>query len=308
MRNTIIKAIYKAAKKNKNILFLTADLGYSVIENFQKELPNQVINVGIAEQNMISLAAGLALVGKKVFVYSIIPFVTMRCFEQIRVDVCYQNLDVNIIGVGGGYAYGTLGGTHHAIEDVAIMRALPNMKIIAPADPLEAEILIQDILKNKGPFYIRLNRGGELKLFSGKENIGLNKNVCIKNTGDIAIFSTGAILEEVLKANVLLKEKKIKAKIISISTLKLMNEKAILNKLKNCKLVISIEEHNVIGGLGSILAEIIAKNNLNIKLKSLGINDEYIKIVGKQDYLRDFVGLSAVKIATQVYNVYNKIG
>ena len=161
MRNTVINHILEAAKKDSSIILMTADLGYSVMEKFIEELPKQFINIGIAEQNMIGVAAGLALAGKKVFVYTIAPFATMRCFEQIRVDVCYQNLDVTIIGVGGGYAYGTLGTTHYALEDLAVMRALPNMKVMCPADPQEAALVANKAIQVGGPNYIRLNRGGE---------------------------------------------------------------------------------------------------------------------------------------------------
>ena len=187
MRNTIINEIHNAARLNKNIFFLTADLGFSVVEKFAAELPEQFINVGIAEQNMIGVAAGLALAGKKVFVYSIIPFATMRCFEQIRIDVCYQNLDVTIIGVGGGYAYGSAGSTHFALEDLAIMRSLPNMKIVCPADPHEASALGKQIIDGSGPWYIRLNKGGE-KIITGHTTPVIGKGSVIKPGNEATIF------------------------------------------------------------------------------------------------------------------------
>ena len=197
MRNTVINTIHAAAKLNKNIMFLTADLGYSVIENFQKELPEQIINVGISEQNMIGVAAGLALSGKKVFVYSIAPFVTLRCLEQIKVDVCYQNLDVTIIGVGGGYAYGNLGVTHHSIEDLGVMRSLPNMKIVSPADSIEAGALAKAIISARGPFYIRLNHGKEPNIHQTKElKVKIGKGLVLKEGKDVTLLAIGNIAGE----------------------------------------------------------------------------------------------------------------
>lgn len=307
MRNTVINTIHAAAKLDKNIIFLTADLGYSVIENFQKELPEQIINVGISEQNMIGIAAGLALSGKKVFVYSITPFVTLRCLEQIKVDVCYQNLDVTIIGVGGGFAYGNLGVTHHSIEDLGIMRSLPNMKIVSPADSLEAEALAKAVISARGPFYIRLNRGKEPNIHQTKDlKIKIGKGLVLKEGKDVALLAIGNIAGEAMAAAKILEEKGVSAEVVSLHTLKPLDEDLIAELAKKIKAIFTIEENNILGGLGSAVAEQIAENNFKIKFKRIGISDKYPEVVGSQEYLRDLAGLSGEKIAKVVKDIYEK--
>ena len=298
MRNTVINTIFQQAQLNKDIIFITADLGYSVIENFQRELPEQFINVGIAEQNMIGLAAGLALAGKKVFVYSIVPFVTLRCLEQIKVDICYQNLDITIIGVGGGFAYGSLGVTHHAIEDLGVMRTLPNMKVVAPSDPEEAKKLITKLIDIGGPAYLRLNRGGEKNIISEieQQSFKFGEGRKIRGGGEILILAIGAILENALTAVEKLAEQKIIVSLVSLPVLKPLNKEYLEKIVKEKKVLITLEEHNIIGGLGSAVAEFIAERGIEIKFKRLGVLDTYPSEIGRQDYLRELFNLSADKI------------
>jgi transketolase len=301
MRNTTINYILEAAKKDPNIVLMTADLGYSVMEKFMEELPKQFINTGIAEQNMIGVAAGLALSGKKVFVYTIAPFATMRCFEQIRVDVCYQNLDVTIVGVGGGFAYGTLGTTHYALEDISIMRSLPNMKVMCPADPNEAISVVEKALQMGGPSYIRLNRGGEVNIVGSIDQksivvgdpIGITEG---KNNTGVAVFSCGNILSEAHKAVGMLNEKGKVVSLFSFPFVKPVNKEILIDIIKKHKTIFTVEEHTVIGGFGSMIAEIIAEEDLGVKLVRLGVEDKYFDFVGKQDYMRDAAGISAEKI------------
>ena len=300
MRNTIINAIHTAAKTNKDIIFLTGDLGYSVIENFQAELPNQIINCGIAEQNMIGIAAGLALAGKKVFVYSIVPFATMRCFEQIRVDVCYQNLDVTIIGVGGGFAYGTLGTTHFGLEDLALMRSLPNMKIIAPADPLEAAQLFKQLVGAKGPWYIRLNRGGEKVISEGVLPAQIGVGSILKKGSQVTIFSIGNITEVALEAVAILEKEGVSAEVIHLHTLKPLDNDIIKDRALTRKAMVTLEEHTINGGLGSAVSEVLAENGLAVPFRRLGVEDQYFSFIGKQDFLRTKAGLSAVAVAETI--------
>ena len=300
MRNTIINAIHTAAKTNKDIIFLTGDLGYSVVEQFQAELPNQIINCGIAEQNMVGVAAGLALAGKKVFVYSIVPFATMRCFEQIRVDVCYQNLDVTIIGVGGGFAYGTLGTTHFGLEDLALMRSLPNMKIIAPADPLEAAQLFDQVLNIKGPWYIRLNRGGEKVISEGALSAQIGAGSILKKGSQAIIFSIGNITEVALEAATILEKEGISAEVIHLHTLKPLDNDIIKDRARTRKAIVTLEEHTINGGLGSAISEVLAENGLAVAFHRLGVEDQYFSFIGKQDFLRSKAGLSAAVVAETI--------
>lgn len=300
MRNTIINAIHAAAKTDKNIVFLTGDLGYSVVEQFQAELPEQIINTGIAEQNMIGVAAGLALAGKKVFVYSIVPFVTMRCFEQVRIDVCYQNLDVTLIGVGGGFAYGTLGTTHFGLEDLAIMRSLPNMKIIAPADSIEATQLFAQLLNDKGPAYIRLNRGGEKNITEQTSLVQIGVGSVLKPGSKATIFSIGAISDVALAAAILLEQDNISVEVIHLHTLKPLDKKLITDRGRTRAAIVTLEEHTINGGLGSAVAEVLAEEGISIPFRRLGVKDKYLPFIGKQDFMRAQAGLSAVAVVEAI--------
>ncbi len=310
MRNTIINEIYKSAENNPNIILLIADLGYSAVEKFIEKFPNQFLNVGIAEQNAMGIAAGLALSGKKVFVYSIVPFVTMRCFEQIRVDICYQNLDVTIIGVGAGFAYGTLGVTHYGLEDISIMRSLPNMKIMCPSDPLETKYIFEKVIKIGGPSYIRINRGGEQEIYDKEINQSIINNqeiirVIGEKDDEISILASGNILGEAKIAVDILRENNIKISLYSCPFIKPMNKKELLSEIKNKKIVFTVEENTIIGGFGSSIAEFITEENLNIGLIRIGVNDEYCKFIGKQDYMRDINNLSSDKIIKNIIKYIN---
>lgn len=299
MRHATVETIYKAALKNKSIYFITGDMGHYGEKEFQQNIPHQYINAGVTEQNIIGIAAGLALSGAKVFVYSITPFITMRCFEQIKVDVCYQNLDVTIIGIGGGFSYGYFGNTHCSIEDIAIMRVLPNMKILCPANPTETEQATQMALSMKGPTYIRIGRGKEPNP-TKKYSIFFGKSYIAKPGKDITIFSTGAILDEVVQAALLLSKKGIDAEVVHMSTIKPFDTKTVLKKIRNRRAIFSVEEHSIIGGLGSAVAEVVSEQRAHVSLKRLGVKDVYLKTIGSQAYLRDQHGISSRKIVATI--------
>ncbi len=300
MRFTVVKNIYEAALKNKKIHFLTGDLGHAYEDDFKKNIPNQYINAGIAEQNMMGIAAGLALSGMKVFVYSISPFVTMRCFEQVKNDVCYQNVDVNIIGVGGGFSYGPYGNTHCSIEDIAVMRVLPNMKIVCPANPLEAEQLTKQIINLHGPIYMRIGRGKE-PMPKKEYSVTFKKCYRVKEGKDGVILSTGTILTECELAIELLLKRGFNFSLINIHTIKPIDQDLVTDLVKNYNAIFTVEEHSIIGGLGSTIAEIISeKTRKNIKFKRFGVNDIYLHEIGSQEYLRDKHGISAQKIADSI--------
>lgn len=305
MRNTVINSIHQAAKKNKDIVFLTGDLGYSVIEKFVEELTEQIYNTGIAEQNMMGVAAGLALAGKKVFVYSIVPFVTKRCFEQIRLDVCYQNVDVTIIGVGGGYAYGTLGTTHYGLEDIALMRPLPNMKVVVPADPHEAGALIEQIIQDRGPYYLRLNRGGEQNITDTTVVPQLGQGNIVRHGTKLTIFTVGAITTVALQAAEAVKEDGLDVEVIHFHTVKPLDTALILDRLQTRQALITLEEHMVIGGLGSAVAEVVAEVGSAAPLRRLGVHG-YLKGVGKQDYLREAAGIGVNDVISTLRSLWKK--
>ncbi len=300
MRTVIIDGIYNLMKKNKDVYFLTGDLGFTVVEKIEADFPKQFINMGVAEQNMMGVAAGLALSGKKVFVYSIIPFVTMRCFEQVRNDICYHNLDVTILGAGAGLSYGILSSTHFALEDVAIFRPLPNMSIFSPADETEAKLGMDFVNNYHRPLYFRIGKKLEPIVFNKPYSFKFGKAHIINEGKDITIIASGPILHEVVHALPLLKTKGINPTLIDIHTIKPLDEKSILKHIKGKKLVVTVEEHGILGGLGSAIAEVIATNSIMPKLKRIGTSDEFIKITGSQQFLREHVGLTSRRIADTI--------
>ena len=302
MRNHLINKITELAGQNENMMLITADLGFSVIEKFKERFPNRYINVGIAEQNMAAIAAGLALEGNTVFIYSIGNFPTLRCIEQIRNDICYHNANVKILAVGSGFAYGTLGMTHHATEDLAIMRALPNMKVFTPCDSISAEAIAQAICKINGPCYVRLERGGEPEIFSKDEKFEIGKLKEIRKGYDIAVITIGTVINEAIKAADILREQNKNISVYSVYSLKPIDKEQILEIAKEYKYIITVEEHQITGGLGSTIAEIIAENNMNTKIIRLGLNDEFTSVVGNQEYLREIYKIDYKNILNKIIN------
>lgn len=301
MRFEVIKTIYEAALSNPKVIFITGDLGHAQLENFKKNIPKQYINAGIAEQNIIGIASGLALSGNKVFVYSIAPFITMRCYEQIKVDVCYQNVGVVIIGVGAGYAYSTCGSTHHAIEDIAVMRALPNMRIYSPSNSFEARQITEYLLGQSHPAYLRIGKGGEAK--PDKEySIEINKGLIMKHGKDITIFSTGTIISEALRASAILEKYRISAEVINIHTIKPLDEELIMDRARRQRAVFVLEEHNVMGGLGESIARIVCELEGTKKpiFKCFGVPDQYNHLAGSQEFMRNCFGLNAENITENI--------
>lgn len=288
MRTAFINKLTEMALYNENIYLLTGDMGFSVFEKFAKKFPNRFYNVGIAESSMISIAAGLAMNRKKVYVYSIIPFVTMRCFEQIRVDLCYQNLNVILVGVGGGLSYGPSGATHHAIEDISIMRSLPNMKVICPGDPFETENAVEQALDLDGPCFIRLNKNKEPRLYDeNKIEFKIGKAIKIYSGNQISIITTGNMLEQSINISKKLQKFGFSINLYSMHTVKPIDKEAIFECMKSSQYIFTIEEHSIIGGLGSAVSEVIAQNiDRKIHFKSFGIPDTYAECAGSRDYFR----------------------
>lgn len=303
MRKTFINTLIELAEKDKNLYLLCGDIGFSLLEAFAEKFPQQFINCGIAEQNMLGVAAGLALSGKKVYVYSIIPFVTMRCLEQIKNDVCFQNLDVKIIGYATGLSYGPQGTTHHAIEDVGVMRSLPNMIVLSPADLTEARELTLQSYQTKNPTYMRLDHGGTVNLYSFKPNIILGKPSVLKEGKDGIIIATGHYVKIGIDIVKKLEQQGHSFKLMSMHTLKPIDPASLLKEIEGKKLIFTLEEHNIIGGLGSAVAEILLANNINgITFKSIGIDDRYPDIAGNQDYLRGYYKIDEQSIYDLIIN------
>lgn len=290
MRNSFVNKICSISKNKSNLFLVSGDLGFGVLDEFRNKYPNRFINVGICEQNMTAVAAGIALEDNLVITYSIANFPTMRCLEQIRNDICYHEANVKVVAVGGGFAYGALGMTHHGTEDIAIMRALPKMKIFVPCDPYTAEVIAKYIVNDKGPSYIRLERGGEPVLFNNRD-IDIEKIQEIRRGQKIAIIAIGSILNEAIKAAVELQDKDIYVGVYYVIMLKPIDVEGILKLCNEYDVIITLEEHSTIGGLGSTISEIVAENDSRVKVIRLGLKDVFSSIVGDQIYLRSIYKL-----------------
>ncbi len=300
MRDTFVKTLIELAKQDKTIELVTGDLGFGVLKPYWEALPDQFTNAGIAEQNMTTMAAGMALTGKTVFTYSIGNFPTLRCLEQIRNDCAYHNANVKIVCVGGGFVYGALGMSHHATEDIAILRALPDVVVLAPGDLLEAEEATKAMVKHNGTCYLRLGRGGEKRIHKKIENFEIGKAIQVKEGRKVAIFSTGAIFEEVAGAVEILKTHGIDPAVYTFPTVKPLDVDVINTIAKDFDLIVTIEEHNIVGGFGSAVAEVLAEQITKARLLRIGLNDTYSAIVGSQKYLRSQFGIDSVGIAEKI--------
>lgn len=290
MRSTFINQLLASAKEDKSILLITGDLGYGVVDQFAAELPNQFLNFGINEQSMMGAAAGFASKGFKPFVYSIGNFPTFRCLEQIRNDVCHMNLDVCIVALGAGFSYGTAGYSHHLVEDISALSALPNVSIYSPADTREVELLYPNILAKGGPRYLRLGKGGEGRITEKFQQVASGISV-LSGSNKLAVITTGHILSEVIFA---LKEipPELHPTVISVSDFDSIKDYVAELRFDR---VLTIEEHVLRGGFGSIVLEYLS--NLNCNIKRIGIDRLSSKIIGSQQFLRRSYGLDSVAMA-----------
>lgn len=284
MRIAFIETLTEIAEKDPNVFLITGDLGFSVFENFVERFPKQFLNVGVAEQNMIGVAAGLALTGKKVFVYSISTFATLRPYEQIRNDVCYQNLPIVIIGGGSVFSYSSFGCTHQPIEDMGALRLLPNMAVIATGDPVEVRALLKEAYKANHPTYIRMAKKGEPVIHESEENIKIGKIMQIADGTDITLITNGRALADVVEAGKVLEESGVSVRILEAHTIKPFDERMVLDAAKETGAIITVEDHSVLGGLGTVVAETLALNKVAIPFTRIGVTDEFPSGVGMQSF------------------------
>lgn len=258
MRTAFIETLCKLAGQDDRIWLLCGDLGYGVLERFAHAFPQRFVNVGVAEQNMTGIAAGLALCGKVVFTYSIASFATFRCLEQIRNDVCYHRANVKIVAVGGGVAYGTAGYTHFAVEDLAVMRALPHMTVVAPGDPVEARLATEAIAVHHGPCYLRLGKAGEPVVHTTEPAFRLGQAIWLRPGSDVTLVSTGAVLSRAVEAARWLEDRGVSAGVLSMPTVHPLDQGAIRGAAARSAVMCVIEEHHAIGGLGDAVARALA--------------------------------------------------
>ena len=287
MRTAFINTLCELAAVDGRIWLLTGDLGYSVLERFRDAFPQRFINVGVAEQNMMGVAAGLARCGKVVFTYSIANFPTLRCLEQIRNDVCYHNGNVKIIAVGGGYAYGPQGYTHHGLEELAVLRALPNMTVVAPGDPTEARLATQAIARHDGPCYVRLGKAGEPIVHPTEPAFELGQAIVARPGDDITLIATGSMLKDTLAAAERLSGVGVSARVLSMHTLKPLDADAVCAAASETAAILTVEEHSITGGLGSAVADVLAAfDDAHPRFAKLGTPDRVCHRIGSQAYLR----------------------
>jgi transketolase len=291
MRTAFIDTLTDLARRDPNLWLVCGDLGYGVLDKFAAEFPKRFINAGVAEQNMIGLAAGLALSGKTVFVYSIANFPTMRCLEQIRNDVCYHQANVKVVAVGGGYTYGTHGYTHFGLEDIAVLRALPGLTVAAPGDPIEADLVTRAVAQQYGPAYLRLGKAGEPKVHTvAPKDFALGQALRLREGADITLISTGGMLKLAADTAAHLAHEGLDVGVLSMPTIKPIDAAAIL-AVRHAPIV-SVEEHSVTGGLGSAVAEVLAEagGERGVAFRRFGAADRVSYQVGNQAFLQAAMG------------------
>ncbi|MGI8772536.1 MAG: transketolase family protein [Acidobacteriaceae bacterium] len=290
MRTAFIQELCTLAEQDDRIWLICGDLGYSVLEVFAERFPDRYLNAGVAEQNMTGVAAGLAMTGKVVFTYSIANFPVMRCLEQIRNDVCYHNLNVKVVSVGGGLAYGSHGYTHHGVEDLAVMSVMPNMTVVAPGDPVEAQAATRALAAIPGPAYLRLGKAGEPVLHTSPIDFQLGKAISVRDGEDITIISTGGMLGTAIQAAEQLQSRGISAHLLSMPTLTPFDTAAITEATQRTRAILTVEEHGT-GGLGTHTAEVLAALASSTPFFPLRLSSTPLKVAGTQSQLRGGQGL-----------------
>ena len=298
MRDTFLRTLTLLTRTRPDLMLITADLGFGVLDDFISQFPGQFLNSGIAEQNMTGLAAGLALEGRTVFTYSLGGFPTVRCLEQIRNDVCYHGANVKIVTVGGGMSYGAVGASHHATEDLAIMRSLPNMVVVSPGDLWEAEEATKAILDIRSPVYLRLDKSTAPATNKPGEKFELGKARTVLDGSDVTLAATGGTVCEALCAAHILASHGVSARVLSVHTLKPLDNASLCAAARETQGILTIEEHAVEGGLGGAVAESLLESNaVPGFFTRLGLRSCFSSVVGSQTHLRKVYGLDAASIA-----------
>lgn len=303
MRNSYIEALYDIAQENEKVIALVADNGTIVYDKFREDFSERFINFGISEANMVASAAGMASCGLIPFAYTISNFLTMRAFEMIRNDVCLQEQNVKLVGIGAGFIYSDLGPTHHATEDIALMRVLPKMTILSPASPMETKKATRAALKIKGPVYLRIGRNKAEEIYNTDYEFEVGKGITLRAGTDITIIGTGSILNDILKVEEELGEEGISIRVINMHTLKPIDNDIIIKAIEETKAIVTVEEHSIIGGLGSAIAEIIAETKSAIAFERMGLIDSFTKGYGTHDYMKMNNGISKEHIKAKVIEI-----
>lgn len=307
MRDAFFDELYEIAIKERNIIIVSADMGAPSLDKFRKDLGNQFINVGIAEQNMVTVATGLALNGKRVFIYAIMPFATLRCYEMIKVNLSLMNIPVTIIGIGAGFSYDDSGPTHHSTEDIAVMRVLPNMTILSPSDSIMSAKFARMSCQMSGPSYVRLDR--EILPLIYKQDTSFSDGLTNLKVGkDVCIISTGNMVHRAIEVSNKLKEHSINAGVIDLYRIRPINEELLLNSIGQSKRIVTLEEHLLTGGMGSAVAEILIDNGKTTPLKRIGIRDKYYYAYGSRNNIQSLCGLDTDSVTKTTLEWLSKNG
>lgn len=301
MRNAFAKQLTELARENRRVVLLSGDIGNRLFDNFKTACPNRFYNCGVAEANMIGVAAGLAMNGLRPVCYTIAPFVTYRCLEQIRVDVCYHDVPVLIVGTGAGLSYASLGGTHHSCEELGMLRLLPGLTVLAPADAMEVRALLKAALNYPGPIYMRIGKKGEPVVHQTEPKVTIGKAIIVRPGKDVALLVAGTVLPVALEAAEALSALGHSAQVISVHTIKPLDKELLADTFARFKIVATIEEHSVLGGLGGSVAEWLTEQpNRNSTLIRFGTRDEFLHQTCDQDEAREHFGLTGPAITERL--------
>ncbi len=307
MRNAFAAELTAIASEDPRVMMLSGDIGNRLFDKFKAAFPERFYNCGVAEQNMMSVAAALASCGLRPIAYTITPFVTMRCLEQIRVDVCYHGLPVVIVGIGAGLSYASLGATHHSMEDVACLRSLPGMSVVCPGDPVETRLALRAALKSPGPVYLRLGKKGEPVVHKAPPDFTIGRGIVLKSGTRVCLLSTGTLLPESMSAVDELDRSGLTTGLVSFHTVKPLDDALLCDVFSRFELVVTIEEHGLIGGLGGAIAEWLCdRKPQKARLCRIGGPDAFLSEAGGQEYARKRLGLDAEGIAARVLRSLNQ--
>jgi len=297
MRETSLKMVHELAKKDPRVVFVGSDLGAGALDAMRKEMPERFFMEGVSEAAIIGMAAGLAMDGYIPYVNTIATFITRRCYEQVAVDLCLHNLPVRLIANGGGMVYAPLGPTHMAIEDIAIMRALPNMSVVAVADAEEMKRFMAATLDHPSPIYIRLAKGGDPVVTKPEHGFTLGKAIELKTPGRVGFITTGVMASRALAASEIMAKTNTHAGVLHMPSVKPLDEAAVLALAAKVEKLVTVEEHSKIGGLGSAIAELLVDRNVRTPLLRLALPDHFPEDYGSQEHLLEQAGLSPAAIA-----------
>jgi transketolase len=302
MRNAFADELTKLGTEDARVVMLSGDIGNRLFDKFKDKHPSRFFNCGVAEANMMGVAAGLAMNGLRPVAYTITPFVTTRCLEQIRTDVCYHEAPVTIVAVGAGLAYSGLGPTHHACEDISFLRSIPNMVVVCPGDAFEVRGALRAALQQDRPVYIRMGKKGEPVVHKGPiADFAIGKAITISEGSDVCLLSTGNMLPEAIKAAHKLNDKGISAEVVSFHTVKPLDEARLKASFARFRLVATLEEHSLIGGFGSAVSEwLVDSETPHKKFLRFGTPDSFFKKSGEQEYAREVLGLTGHQIAEKI--------